>query len=252
MSSGLIKAAALDPPRLNGAELLLPIPKAGEDVILSRGAAALVVLPVFLQAPWVRLHPFSAGLFSFLLLGVGILLGMRVEPAKARWGALLVGFSGSWLAGTLFWGWLRAHPLLHLPIEALALPLALTGLQGRWRLGCSFYLASLVGTTLTDLAMALTGVMRLWPAVVEAPIEEAQPLLQQAALTLSRPTSLAILLAFTGLILLIARTLRRRGRLCPSGDASWGVASAVLITTLMIDGLFLLTALIQPRFSGLI
>ena len=100
--------------------------------------------------------------------------------------------------------------------------------------------------------MALTGVMRLWPAVVEAPIEEAQPLLQQAALTLSRPTSLAILLAFTGLILLIARTLRRRGRLCPSGDASWGVASAVLITTLMIDGLFLLTALIQPRFSGLI
>lgn len=252
MSSGLIKAAALDPPRLNGAELLLPFSKAREEIVLSRLAAALVVLPVFIQAPWVRLHPFSAGLFSFLLLGVGILLGMRVEPTKARWGALLVGFSGSWLAGALFWGWLRAYPLLHLPIEALALPLALTGLHGRWRLGCSFYLASLLGTTLTDLAMALTGVMRLWPAVVEAPMDEAQPLLQQAALTLSRPPSLAILLAFTGLILLIARSLRRRGRLSPSVDASWGVASAVLITTLMIDGLFLLTALIQPRFSGLI
>ena len=53
------------------------------------------------------------------------------------------------LAGRLhFLGWLRAHPVLHLPVEA-AVPVA-RGLQGRWRLAATFYLSSLVGTACTD------------------------------------------------------------------------------------------------------
>lgn len=132
-------------------------------------AALLVLLPVFLQAPWVRLQPFSAALFTLPLL----LLGLGLERfGRGTWktsGPLLVGFSGSWLAGCLFWGWCREHPLWHLPIEAFALPLALTGLGGRWRMACSFYLASLLGTACTDAVMALIGVIRLWPAVVQAP-----------------------------------------------------------------------------------
>ena len=86
----------------------------------------MVVFPVFLQAPWVRLDPFSATLFTAVLMAVGIVLRQTADRQKAEIGQLLVGFSGSWLAGCLFWGWLRAHPLLHLPVEAFALPLALT------------------------------------------------------------------------------------------------------------------------------
>ena len=73
----------------------------------------MVVLPVFLQAPWVRVHPFSATLFTALLLAIGVVLNRSDNQQKADFGSLLVGFSGSWLAGCVFWGWLRAHPVLH-------------------------------------------------------------------------------------------------------------------------------------------
>ena len=148
---------------------------------LSFWASALVVLPVFLQAPWVRFHPFSSCLFTAVLLTAGIL---AVQMGNVSWkqpGALLVGFSGSWLAGSLFWGWLRMHPVLHLPVEAIALPLAVGGLNSRWKLSCYFYLASLLGTALTDITMALTGVMSFWPEVVTAASSEAPQLLNEAA-----------------------------------------------------------------------
>jgi len=177
---------------------------------------------------------------------------MQDDPGRSRTGALIVGFSGSWLAGTLFWGWLRANPAWHLPVEALALPLALAGLNSRWRLGCAFYLSSLLGTAFTDLAMAFTGVMRLWPDVVKAPIDQAQPLLHEAAAALSQPVSIAILAGFTTLILVITRLLQQQSECRDPRDASWSVAAAVLITTLVIDGLFVLTATLQPSLSGLI
>ena len=205
----------------------------------------MVVLPVFLQAPWVRLHPFSAVLFTSLLLAVGILLNQTGRQNQAEIGQLLVGFSGSWLAGCLFWGWLRAHPILHLPIEAFALPLALGGLNGRWRLASAFYLSSLIGTACTDLMMALTGVMKDWPAVVSAPFDQAPGLLHAAGLQLLNPAPLLALGLAAALILMVGRRLSQAGE-------TWSMAGAVLVTTVWVDGLFLLTALLQPGFSGLI
>ena len=190
----------------------------------------MVVLPVFLQAPWVRLHPFSATLFTAVLLAVGIVLEQSGERQKAEIGQLLVGFSGSWLAGCLFWGWLRAHPLLHLPVEAFALPLALTGLRSRWRLASAFYLASLLGTAVTDLMMAVTGVMQAWPAVVMAPIDLAPGLLHQAGSL--HPLPLVLLAAAAVLILSL-------GRRCHQQGTTWSMAGAVLITTVWVDGLLL-------------
>ena len=161
----------------------------------------MVVLPVFLQAPWVRLHPFSAVLFTAVLVALGVLLNRSPDERQAELGSLLVGFSGSWLAGCLFWGWLRAHPLVHLPIEAFALPLALAGLRSRWKIAAGFYLASLIGTACTDLMMALTGVMQQWPAVVTAPIGDASLLLHQAGLSLLQlPSMLMLGVAGVGLI----------------------------------------------------
>ena len=205
----------------------------------------MVVLPVFLQAPWVRLHPFSAVLFTGLLLAIGIVLNQTGSPNRAEIGQLLVGFSGSWLAGCLFWGWLRAHPILHLPVEAFALPLALGGLNGRWRLASAFYLSSLIGTACTDLMMALTGVMKDWPAVVSAPFDQAPGLLHAAGLQLLYPAPLLALGLAAALILMVGRRLSLAGE-------TWCMAGAVLVTTVWVDGLFLLTALLQPGFSGLI
>ena len=188
-----------------------------------RLAAAMVVLPVFLQAPWVRLHPFSATLFTAVLMVVGIVLGQTADRQKAEIGQLLVGFSGSWLAGCLFWGWLRAHPLLHLPVEAFALPLALTGLNSRWRLAAAFYLSSLLGTACTDLMMAVTGVMQAWPTVVMAPIDLAPGLLHQAGLQLLHPLPMLLLALAAVLILGLGRRWSQMG-------STWSMAGAVSVS----------------------
>ena len=205
----------------------------------------MVVLPVFLQAPWVRLHPFSAAVFTTVLVAVGVVLGSSADEQRNALGQLLVGFSGSWLAGCVFWGWLRAHPVLHLPVEAFALPLAMTGLNGRWRLACSFYLSSLIGTACTDLMMALTGVMKFWPSVVTAPFDEAPELLHNAGMQLLHPFQLVGLAFAAAVIIGLGQRLRMTGE-------NWEVAGAVLVTTVWVDGLFLLTALLQPGLSGLI
>ncbi len=212
----------------------------------------LVVLPVFVQAPWVRQQPFSSCLFGLVLLSAGVITNAIAPNKWKELGALLVGFSGSWLAGSLFWGWLASHPLLHLPIEAFALPLAITGLQTRWRLGCAFYLASLLGTAFTDLAMALTGVMALWPAVIGASASEATLLLQDAAAFVLRPSSLLTVVTAGAIILQLVQHCRHRSSLSAATDKSWSVAAAVLFTTLVIDGLFLSLSLLAPELSGLV
>ena len=162
-------------------------------LLLPAIAALLVVLPVFLQAPWVRASPMGATLFTPGLVALGVVLQRRGQGPWGAIGAMLVGFAGSWLGGSLFWGWWRVHPLWHLPIEGFALPLALGGLGSRWRLAGAFYLASLLGTAATDGVMALTGVMHLWPQVVEAPLSEAGLLLQQAGEEVLQPMALALI-----------------------------------------------------------
>ncbi len=215
-------------------------------------ASAMVVLPVFLQAPWVHLYPFSACLFTFVLLGCGVAL---VEAGGEKWsisGSLLVGVSGSWLGGCLFWGWLRAHPFFHLPVEAVALPAAFVGLNTRWRVGASFYMACLLGTAFTDLMMVFTGVMDRWPIVVVAPLEHAPQLLHETAEQLLTPQSICLLIVAALLIMFLARLMRERARPASISGRAWLVASTALTTTLWIDGIFFLTALFQPRLSGLI
>jgi len=208
-------------------------------------AALLVALPVFVQAPWVREAPFGATLFTLPLLASGILLQRKGRGIWIPVGALLVGFSGSWLGGSLFWGWFRDQPLWHLPIEAFALPLALTGLRSPWRLACGFYLGSLAGTAATDLVMALSGVIQRWPDVVNGSLDEAPNLLHEAGLSLMHPLPLGLILSAALALGLICRQLQQ-------GSDAHRTAAAALATTLAVDGLFLAAALAAPRLSGLI
>ncbi len=219
---------------------------------LSFWASALVVLPVFLQAPWVRFHPFSSCLFTAVLLAAGISAVQMGNKSWKQGGALLVGFSGSWLAGTLFWGWLRMHPLWHLPVESIALPLAIGGLGSRWKLSCAFYLASLLGTAITDFTMALTGVMSFWPKVVQATANDAPLLLHEAAKVVLQPFSVVLLLSATGVIFWIVKQLQTQAIRRNEHSESWSVAASVLTTTLLIDALFLALSLSVPNLTGLI
>lgn len=260
VSSGLISShpatAVLDrPPVACTGALALPEPSQtlrlrlltalDQRLSLPLLAAALVVLPVFAQAPWVRSAPMAAALFTCVILTAGLLLERQPRRSLAELGALLVGFSGSWLGGSLFWGWCRLHPLWHLPIEAFALPLAVAGLSGRWRLAGCFYLASLLGTAATDGAMAISGVIDLWPQVLSAPLSEAPQLLQQAAAAVLHPLPLTVVLLAAAALLTLAQVLWRQGTL-------GRVAAATLATTVVVDGLFLAIALAAPALTGLL
>jgi len=212
----------------------------------------MVILPVFVQAPWVHVFPFSAFLFSFILFILGFYL---LNFSTDKWtsvGSLLVGVSWSWLGGCLFWGWLRAHPVWHLPVEAIALPIAVSLLKTRWEIGASFYLASLLGTAFTDVMIVLTGVMKSWPEVVEAPFSEASKMLSMTAEQLLAPFSLTSISIAALLILWIANWMNQKSISHSSSCDAWLVSSAALTTTLWVDGLFFATTLIQPQLSGLI
>jgi hypothetical protein len=213
--------------------------------VLPLTAAFLVTVPVFLQAPWVRTAPMAAALFTIPLMALALLLERHGRGQWQQLGVLIVGFSGSWLGGCLFWGWCRLHPALHLPVEAFALPLAVAGLGGRWRLAGAFYLSSLAGTAATDAVIAASGLMDLWPRVLNAPLSEAPLLLQHAAIQVLQPGPLALVILAGSLLVLIGRRLWHRG-------GPWRVGAAALATTLGVDALFLGAALLAPQLSGLI
>ena len=215
-------------------------------------ASTMVVLPVFVQAPWVHVFPFSAFLFSFIIFFLGFYL---LKFCSDRWisvGSLLVGVSWSWLGGCLFWGWLRAHPVWHLPVESIALPIAVSLLKTRWGIGASFYLASLLGTAFTDVMIVLTGVMKAWPQVVEASFSEASKILSFTAAELLEPFSLLAIFIAALLIILIANWMNQQSKIDSLSSDAWLVSSSALTTTLWVDGLFFATTLIQPQLSGLI
>ena len=212
----------------------------------------MVVLPVFVQAPWVHVFPFSAFIFSFIIFFLGFYL---LKFCGNRWssvGSLLVGVSWSWLGGCLFWGWLRAHPVWHLPVESIALPIAVSLLETRWKIGASFYLASLLGTAFTDLMIVVTGVMKSWPEVVDAPFSEASKMLSFTAEQLLAPFSLMAIFIAALLIILIANWMNKKSKSEILSSDAWLVSSSALTTTLWVDGLFFATTLIQPQLSGLI
>jgi hypothetical protein len=208
-------------------------------------ATLLVTVPVFVQAPLVRTAPMAVALFTAPLLALALWLERSGQGLRQELGVLLVGFCGSWLGGALFWGWLRLHPLWHLPVEAFALPLAVAGLGTRWRLAGAFYLASLLGTAVTDGVMAATGVMDLWPGVLRAPLAEAPLLLQEAGLRVLAPVPLLGVALGAAVLLQLSQGLWSRGTI-------GRVAAACLVTTLLVDGLFLAAALLAPGLSGLL
>lgn len=195
-------------------------------------AAFLVTVPVFFQAPLVRWSP-ELGLFSTVLWWLAAALWHRHSPEKP-WGRLIYGFSFSWLAGSIYWGWWRTEPLLHLPIEAIALPLALWGLwHNRAHLGYAFYLGSLLGTTITDLYFYPTQLIPYWRQVMALPPEQLPTILQGAVAQLQSVTGVVWAIALILFLLIVGLRSLQKPTL-----AAWAFGGAVL-STLLVDSLFL-------------
>lgn len=190
-----------------------------------------------MQAPLVRYYPeISLGLTVFWV-GLGIWL---LKQAKiSLWGDLLLGFSWSWLAGSLYWGWWRWEPLIHIPMEAIGLPFVLWGLyKGRGKVGNLFYLGSLLGTAITDLYFYLTGLIPYWRQLMTVELDPnlVSPIFDNALAQIQTPWGISWAIVLLNLLLAIGiYPLQKRG-------CHWWAFSGAVLSTILVDGLFWITA----------
>jgi hypothetical protein len=199
------------------------------------GASFLVSVPVFIQAPLVRLNPWLTLILTLGWIGLGWKLWKT--PKTQIWGDLLLGFSWSWFAGAIYWGWLRWEPLYHLPIEAIGLPFVLWCLKKRWLMvGNLFYLGSLFGTVITDVYFYLTDLLPYWRQVMQIDPILAKPIFQQAL------TQMHTLWGISWAVVLV-NVLMGVGFIALQGKRNywWAFAGAVL-STLFVDSLFWIVA----------
>ena len=211
-----------------------------------------VILPIFLQAPWVRIEPVSALCFTFVILFAAFILSRKQSNKWFIVGSLLLGVSGSWLGGCLFWGWLSPYPILHIPVEAVVLPLALIGLSTKWKIGSSFYIASLFGTAVTDITIFLIGIMDQWKEIITADSDTAPLILQQTSENLIQFKSLSIIIFVALILWYISKEILNSAIINSTNGKALLVSSYVIQTTLIVDGIFVFLAIIQPTFSGLV
>ncbi len=168
---------------------------------------------------------------------VGLSFALMSRTSTYLWGDLLLGFSWSWLAGSVYWGWLRWEPLLHLPVEAIALPFALVCIKRGWgKVGNFFYLGSLLGTVLTDVYFYLVDLIPHWRQLMQVEPALALPILQSAVAQVQTPwgQSWALILA---LVLLTLGILPLRYR-----QIHWWAFSGAVLSTILVDSLFWLAA----------
>ncbi len=196
------------------------------------GAASfLVSIPVFFQAPMVRLFPWLSLMFTLVWLVWSWWLYQR-PPIRWR-GDILLGFSWSWLAGSIYWGWLRWEPLIHIPIEAIALPLVLWFIWRGWgKIGNYFYLGSLLGTAITDLYFYLTGLIPYWRKLMSVEPTLASPIFKSALAVVQTPWGISWAVVLVNILLAVSLWSLRKDEL-----HWWAFAGAVL-STILVDSLF--------------
>lgn len=200
------------------------------------GAVFLVSVPVLFQASLVRWQPELS--LSLTAAWLGLALWLCQRERTRLWGDLLVGFTWTWFAGSIYWGWMRWEPLWHLPVEAIALPLAVICLMRRQAIvGSWFYLGSLFGTVVTDLYFYLCDVVPAWRQVMRANPDELHSIFQGALARISTPWGVALGMALVGILIFVGYMPLHLQR-----HYTWAFGGAVL-STLLVDGLFLIAAI---------
>lgn len=198
-------------------------------------AAFLVSVPVFIQAPLVRFQPWV----SLLMTAVWLLSGLHMlrQPSLRLWGDLAIGFSWTWLAGSLYWGWLRENPYVHLPVEAIGLPIVIILLsQNRSIVGSYFYLGSLFGTAITDLYFYWTDLIPYWRQLMQVAPADSGAVLQAALLQLENPIAITRATILLGVLVCVG------GWSLKSNKTRWWAFAGAVLSTILVDALFLLAA----------
>lgn len=198
-------------------------------------AVFLVSVPVFIEAPLVRYAPMLSLVLTAAWLGLSWLLSRRSNTQI--WGDLLFGFSWTWLAGSIYWGWLRWEPLLHLPIEAIGLPAAayyLARQQGK--VGNWFYLGSLFGTAVTDIYFYLVDLIPHWRQLMQVEPQLAAPILTAALAQIHTPWGAGCALMLVAALLSVGIWPLRHRQL------HWWAFGGAVLSTLLVDGLFWIAA----------
>ncbi len=190
-----------------------------------------------MQAPLVRYYPEVSLVLTFFWVGLGVWL-LKQEKISL-WGDLLLGFSWSWLAGSLYWGWWRWEPLIHIPMEAIGLPFVLWGLyKGRGKVGNLFYLGSLLGTAITDVYFYLTGLIPYWRQLMTVELDPnlVSPIFHNALAQIETPWGISWAIVLLNLLLAIGIYPLQK-RVC-----HWWAFSGAVLSTILVDGLFWITA----------
>ncbi len=206
-----------------------------QAILIFVASAFLVSIPVFFQAPLVRVLPSLSLVLTFVWVYWGFKL--RSQPETDLWGDILIGFSWSWLCGSIYWGWLRWYPAIHIPIEAIGLPFAIWGIRRGWGLiGNYFYLGSLIGTAITDLYFYIVGLVPYWQEIMTTDPNLVKPILQGAIAQVNTPWGISWAIVLANLLLAISLYGLQKKQL-----HHLAFAGAVL-STIATDGLFLVVA----------
>lgn len=200
-------------------------------------ASFLVSVPVFFQAPIVRLFPTVSLLLTLFWVGLGWYLYQR--PQSRWWGDIILGFSWSWLAGSIYWGWLRSEPLIHIPIEAIGLPFALWFIwRDRAKVGNYFYLGSLLGTAITDLYFYIVDVIPYWRELMTVDLDPAlaSPIFKSAL------TQVQTLWGISWAIVLVNVLLAVSWWSLKKMELHWWAFAGAVLSTILVDSLFWIAA----------
>jgi hypothetical protein len=201
-------------------------------------AALLVAFPVFIQAPLVRVAP----TLSFAVTALWLWLGYRwmKEPELNLWGDLLVGFSWTWLAGSVYWGWFRTNPYIHLPLEAIGLPMVLLLMfYGKAKIGNYFYLGSLLGTAITDIYFYCVGLIPYWRSLMLSPPADAGKILHGALLRMETYEGVGYAIVLLTLLVMLGTIPMR------SQSTKWWAFSGAILSTILVDSLFFVAAVLS-------
>ncbi len=200
-------------------------------------AVFLVSVPVFIEAPLVRALPLLSVALTALWIWLSKVLMSR--STTYIWGDLLLGFSWSWLAGSIYWGWLRWEPLWHLPVESIGLPFALWCLYRNWgKVGNWFYFGSLLGTVLTDIYFYIVDLIPYWRQIMVVEPEAAAPILRSALSQVQTPYGEAWAIVLAGVLLSVGIIPLKYKQL------HWYAFSGAVLSTILVDSLFLIAALL--------
>ncbi|NES74035.1 MAG: DUF3120 domain-containing protein, partial [Okeania sp. SIO2D1] len=127
--------------------------------------------------------------------------------------------------------------LVHLPVEALCLPLALWCLwRGLFPIGSLFYLGSLFGTAITDLYFYIVDLIPHWRKLMEVDPSLATPIFQDAIARIQ--TTWGLSWAVTLVSVLLGFGLYS----IQSQKLYWQAFGGAVLSTILVDSLFWVAA----------